>query len=94
MKSKIWIDVDHDNQPIIRINWNDSEDVRDKLVCRFLETFQYDSCWADFSFENAGTEIGKIAKLRPIPPEGLKDTLSTMSKTVELLSRNHEKPQS
>lgn len=30
MKSKIWIGVDHDNQPIIRINWNDSEDVRDK----------------------------------------------------------------
>lgn len=52
MKSKITIDVDHDNQPVIKIEYVTSEDVRDKLVKKFLETFGGSSCWAEFYFVN------------------------------------------
>lgn len=37
MKSKIRIDLDESCQPIIRIEYEQSDDVRDSLVKRFLE---------------------------------------------------------
>lgn len=55
MKSRISIDVDHDNQPIIKIEYSESDDVRDKLVKRFLESFGGDSCWATFNFYDSPT---------------------------------------
>lgn len=51
MRSKIMIDLDHDNQPIIKIDYYASEDVRDKMVKRFLETFG-ESSEATFMFIN------------------------------------------
>lgn len=52
MKSRISIDVDSDNQPIIKIEYSNSEDVRDKLVKRFLEGFGSESITASFHYEN------------------------------------------
>ncbi len=67
MKSRISIDVDHDNQPIIKIGYYPSEDVRDKLVKKFLETFGGDSCWARFYYDPANAEIPyREAAIRPI----------------------------
>ena len=43
MKSKITIDVDQDNQPIIKVEYSESDDVRDKLVKRFIENFGHNS---------------------------------------------------
>ena len=45
MKSKIYIDVDHDNHPVIRVEHHHSEDVRDKLIAKFLESFSHASVW-------------------------------------------------
>ena len=74
MKSKITIEIDHDNQPIILIDYEPSPDVRDSLVKRFLETFEGQSEYASFRFvwtnENS---INSKARLRPIKPEDLKD---------------------
>ena len=39
MKSRITIDVDYDNQPIIKIEYLESEDVRDKLLVQFLKEY-------------------------------------------------------
>lgn len=90
MKSKITIDVDHDNQPIIKIEYNYSEDVRDKLVKKFLETFGGSSCYASFFYEshephNIGHVTGvsivspvSISKIRPISPHSLLEESETM----------------
>lgn len=45
MKSKIQISVDETNQPIIKIEYVQSDDVRDLLVKKFIENFHYHS-WA------------------------------------------------
>lgn len=67
MKSKITIDVDFDNQPVIQIDYIDSPDVRDKLVKKFMETFGGSpftfTTWSYFKPD--ATTI----KLRPVPPE-------------------------
>lgn len=72
MLSKIKIALDHDNHPIIKIEWNNSEDVRDDMVKRFLEAFGGDSSWALFSFTHSGLIQGhQSAYLRPIHPTDL-----------------------
>lgn len=74
MKSKLTIDLDEDNQPIIKIDFIDSDDVRDKMVKRFLETFASDSCWAEFKHTGngqVGLSMSKTAQIRPIPPINL-----------------------
>lgn len=50
MKSRISIDVDLNNQPIIKIEYSPSEDVRDKLVKNFLQGFGSESRWAQFYY--------------------------------------------
>lgn len=56
MKSKIQIDLDWDNQPIIRITHVDSEDVRDKMVKRFLQDFE-GSSFAKIHFDQNVSEM-------------------------------------
>jgi hypothetical protein len=67
MKSKITIDADYDNQPVVRIDGTQSDDVRDKLVMKFLQDFGGQSCWASFAFRGDSSE-GKTAIIRPILP--------------------------
>lgn len=82
MKSKIMIDLDEDNQPIIKIDYFYSEDVRDKMVKRFLETFET-GCWARFQYLNNGTEyVNSNAKIRPLTPEELKLDLKKIQEFV------------
>ncbi len=69
MKSKITIDLAEDNQPVILINYVPSEDVRDKMIKRFLETFGYESRWARMTFQSLPD--GSISTMRPIPPNEL-----------------------
>lgn len=75
MKSKITIDMDWDNQPIIKIEYNESEDVRDKMVKRFMETFGSDSYFATFFFDNTISEMteraNRKAQIRPLKPSEL-----------------------
>ncbi len=76
MQSKITIEIDHDNQPIIQIRYEESNDVRDKLVKRFLETFKGESCLATFYFSSNSAYGDISATIRPIPPESLQETVS------------------
>lgn len=72
MKSRITIDVDYSNQPVIRIEYQQSEDVRDKLVKRFMETFGSESTFANFYYINSA-DTNSLAEIRPIGPEQSKD---------------------
>jgi len=82
MNSRISIDVDHDNQPVIKIEYKDSDDVRDKLVKKFLETFAGTSCWSSFYFLDSSEMVvhsNRTAMLRPIPPQNLPDEVKAMT---------------
>jgi hypothetical protein len=67
MKSRITIDIADDNQPAIRIEYNESEDVRDKLIKRFMEAFGSESTFASFYYINR-LESNNLAEIRPIGP--------------------------
>lgn len=72
MKSKLTIDLDFDNQPVIRIDYVPSEDVRDKMVKRFLESFGSSSVWARLEYRiNPTLQEGSLSTLRPVFPEEL-----------------------
>lgn len=86
MKSRITIDLDWDNQPIIKIEYSPSEDVRDKMVKKFLETFGGSSMWAQFSYTWGPDESSsRVAIVRPIPQNigDLKDQLKLLQKTID-----------
>lgn len=68
MKSRITIDVDYSNQPVIKIEWVQSEDVRDKLVKRFLEAFGSESILARFYYTNSLDSSNSRAEISPIGP--------------------------
>lgn len=78
MKSRVSIDVDYDNQPIVRVEYVYSDDVRDKLVKLFLEGFAADSAWSKFQYLESGPGM-KTAILRPIHPFNLKEEAKTMN---------------
>lgn len=78
MLSKLTIDLDEDNQPIIRVKYRKSEDVRDTMVKRFIETLGYQSMYARIIFETPSHTIydeDKDLKIRPIPSDKLTDTI-------------------
>jgi hypothetical protein len=85
MKSRISIDVDHDNQPIIKIEYSPSDDVRDKLVKKFLESFGGEISWAKFQY-NEYQSPNQLAQIRPIN----KYDLPEESKTMVLAAKQHE----
>lgn len=53
MKSRISIEVDfeNNNQPVIQILSNDSDDVRDKLIKSFLQGLQHTSRWCRIEYK-------------------------------------------
>lgn len=67
MKSRISIDLDENNSPYISIQYSPSDDVRDKMVKRFLEGFGSESTLAKFSFTNYSNDSVTHASIHPIP---------------------------
>jgi hypothetical protein len=67
MKSRITIDVDYDNQPIIKVEYTESDDVRDKLVKKFMESFGTQSYLATFYYEGTVKTPNSLAIVRPLP---------------------------
>ena len=67
MESRISIDVDYYNQPVIKIEYRESNDVRDTLVKKFLETFG-GCCWAQFYYRQGAEKppFNSCAFVRPI----------------------------
>lgn len=86
MKSKITIDLDDDNQPIIKIDYFYSEDVRDKMVKRFLEDFGGNSYWAKFRYSEDPAPYGstdRTALIRPIKESDIPMYSDIMSKAAD-----------
>ena len=68
MKSRVTIAVDEDNQPIIKVEYKESDDVRDELVKKFLESFGSNSTLAQFNYTSGPADGEATAKIRPIFP--------------------------
>lgn len=81
MKSTIRIDINESNLPAIIINYVPSEDVRDKMVKRFLEGFGSESSWAYFCYTGVGAPNSQ-ASLQPIKPEDMDYQCKAMTDTV------------
>ncbi len=82
MLSRISIDVDYDNKPIIKIEYEDSPDVRDKLVKNFLQAFGGSSCYATFFYDDSlwtRDQDKHKAIIRPIHPHDLLEQSKTMA---------------
>lgn len=87
MRSRITIDLDFDNQPIIRIDYFSSEDVRDKMVKKFLETFT-GGCWAKFNFTEQNTEyVNSSAIVRPIKSEELASEAKSLKDWSDIINK-------
>lgn len=86
MNSRITIDVNQDNQPIIKIEYRESNDVRDKLVKRFLDGFGTDSNWARFEFSEYLPGVGHNAVITPISKVTLEEEAKTMQAWVKYTS--------
>lgn len=84
MKSRITIDINESNEPVIQIEYIPSEDVRDKMVKRFLDRFGSLSSWAYFSYTD-GSTLNSKATLLPIIPERLSDEAKTMTAYVKYM---------
>lgn len=95
MKSKVQIDIDWDNLPCISLEHNQSEDVRDKMVKRFMESFSGLSSFCLVSFVNHNLDSNQKVIIRPLRPEdleGYKDAyLSAISSYKHIINSNNEK---
>jgi len=61
MLSKVKIDLNERNEPIIVIEWQPSDDLRDKIVKQFIEGFGYDSNEAVMKFEKTESDYKRIS---------------------------------
>ena len=72
MESRISIKADFlNNTPVIEVQCRRSEDARDELVYAFLEKLAGRSSWCYIEL-NPGTDSTSF-RIRPIPPDGLKN---------------------
>jgi len=94
MQSRISIEVDFENNnlPVIQIVSKDSDDVRDKLVKSFLQSFQHCSRWTtiqfvgnNLSYKPDGTADSWTWKIAPITPEQLQEEINLMQIELERL---------
>lgn len=91
MKSRVSIDVDQDNQPIIKIEYIPSEDVRDKLVKKFLESFGSVSAWARtiYLHNPDAPVINNTMIIRPIPANELLSNSKEMEGMVQYIPKEN-----
>ncbi len=92
MKSRISIEVDFNNNnlPVIQIVSQDSDDVRDKLVKSFLQSFKHCSRWTtiefignNLSYKPDGGADSWTWKITPISPQQLEEEIKLMEATLK-----------
>lgn len=88
MKSRISIDIDLDNKPYIKIEYIHSDDLRDKMVGRFLEEFGGEVCFAKFQYSAYPSPDKTISEIRPIPYGNLKEEIKVMNRWIEHAERD------
>jgi len=85
MKSRITIEIDFEeqNSPIIEVRYEQSDDVRDKLIKSFFEKLGGQSSWCRVMFW--GSEAGRqLLRITPITPS----EFEVQAKLMALMARD------
>ncbi len=105
MKSKLKIDLDEYNNPIIELQIIESDDLRDKVAKRFLEKLEGDSIYALIKVEQRPLLFGsfidgsdtlpqrKVLTISPVTPKEynmVSSELQSRLKVRELKENNKE----
>lgn len=89
MKSKITISYDYEqNVPFIKIQYETSEDERDRMVHAFINSMGGDVCFTKFGYETSHLLGVSIAAIRPIPFINLKEEIKTMNVWIDHVEDN------
>lgn len=87
MYSKLSFDLDHSNNPVVKIEVTSSLDVRDKIAKRFTESFAHGSSqWCEI-LPTGDNEYW----IWPIKPEELREKAKLMLLRADELERGREK---
>ncbi len=89
MESKITISYDYEQKtPLIKIQYKNSDDERDRMVKAFLELMGGEVSFTKFQYELSLDNTITIAAIRPIPFPNLKDELKTMKAWIDHIEDN------
>lgn len=90
MRSRITMEIDFSdqNKPVIQVSEVSSDDVRDKIVRSFRDTFGYTSMWCRVIFSSSVENEDKMYTIRPIPPQ---DILKEAEKMAQSYNDNFGK---
>lgn len=93
IKSRISIEVDfeNNNQPVIQILSQHSDDTRDALISHFLEGRKFQSRWATIEYKGEKLGGGSIFHLSIVPPEKLEGEMKLMDATLMQMSYSETK---
>ena len=83
MISRIRFDLNENNSPVIKVDYRPSEDIRDKVVKKFIELFGHTSMFCSVTFESS--DIGNVEQtltISPIPSDKLSQTADIIKHLV------------
>jgi hypothetical protein len=92
MRSRISIDLDFNNEPILKIEYNESEDVRDKIVKRFLEKFASISSWCKIEWDherlytNGNNMNAGVSIISPVVPKEIQHEINLMTERLIIVN--------
>ena len=87
MKSKITIEFDECNVPCIDIKYEPSDDVRDKMIRKFIHTCaNIESGLVKIQTAQISENGSRITRITPIPLERMNDECNTMTTWVNSLT--------
>lgn len=87
MNSKITIDVSHDGHEQILLKYVPSEDLRDRLLARFIQKFTYQQSMAVFLVTEERPDGTTTAIIQPLSPYELEDHVER----VQSIIANHRR---
>lgn len=83
MLSKITIEVEETGVPYLSIKFVPSDDVRDKLIERYLARFQKESSYAQFYIYRSNPDGSKQAVLNPLTISELSQCALHIQRLIE-----------
>lgn len=84
MKSKLRIELDEDNSPVIELEFVPSEDLRDKVANKFRERFEYWSSYCIVRWDDT-PQVGRGSRMiiSPVSPCDMKDLISKLKDRIK-----------
>jgi len=85
MLSKATFDLDHDNNPVVKLQIiSTTDDVRDKIAKRFIEALGHESTWCQI-LSNGTNEY----TIWPIAPSELREQAQYMIRLADKLDKHN-----